>query len=174
MAKAARKATKKKATKRRRRSRTAQPKKADTTPSPHELAAAAERQQAQAAFLEAFVEKHTVYHAAQASKVGRRTHYDWLTNDPAYAVAFDDAKEAVIDILTNEADRRGAEGVLEPVYYQGEKVDSVRKYSDVLLIFRLKALAPDLYRERFEHSGPGGGPIHTTFTLKLDGPDRHI
>jgi hypothetical protein len=33
------------------------------------------------------------------------------------------------------------------------------EYSDTLLIFLLKGIRPEKYRERFEHSGPEGGPI---------------
>ena len=32
-------------------------------------------------------------------------------------------------------------------------------YSDTLLIFLLKGLRPQKYRERYEHTGANGGPI---------------
>lgn len=50
-------------------------------------------------------------------------------------------------------------GVDEPVYYQGRSVGRVKRYSDVLLIFLLKGIRPDVYRERYEHTGADGGPI---------------
>ncbi len=41
------------------------------------------------------------------------------------------------------------EGVEEPVrWYKGEAGGMVRKYSDVLLIFLLKGLRPDKYKDR--------------------------
>ena len=49
----------------------------------------------------------------------------------------------------DEADRRAKDGVLKPVFYKGEIVGSIPQYSDNLLMFRLKALRPDKYRERF-------------------------
>ena len=57
--------------------------------------------------------------------------------------------------------RRAFEGTDEPVYYKGEECGSVRKYSDTLAIFLLKAHAPEKYRENIhaELTGAGGGPI---------------
>ena len=51
---------------------------------------------------------------------------------------------------------------MEPVFYKGAKCGAVQKYSDLLLIFLLKARRPDMYRERWtgELSGPGGKPLH--------------
>jgi hypothetical protein len=43
--------------------------------------------------------------------------------------------------------RRGVTGYDKPVYQQGRLVGTVREYSDTLLIFALKARAPDRYRE---------------------------
>lgn len=36
---------------------------------------------------------------------------------------------------------------------------AIREFSDTLAIFLLKAHKPEKYRERYEHTGPGGGPI---------------
>ena len=57
--------------------------------------------------------------------------------------------------------RRAREGVDEPVFYQGEHCCNVRRYSDTLLIFMLKARKPDVYRERasIQHTGANGGPL---------------
>ena len=44
--------------------------------------------------------------------------------------------------------RRALEGGEEPVFYQGKIVGSVRKYSDTLLMFMLKARRPERYRDR--------------------------
>ena len=38
-------------------------------------------------------------------------------------------------------------GVEQPVFYRGEIAGTVRKYSDVLLIFLLKVTRPNIYRE---------------------------
>ena len=38
-------------------------------------------------------------------------------------------------------------GTLKPVFYQEERCGEIREFSDVLLIFRLKALKPEMYRD---------------------------
>lgn len=128
-------------------------------------------EQAQAAFLDAFAELGTVTHAAAAAGIDRQTHYNWLESDPeGYGKRFEEAKARAIDKLEREATRRAVEGVDEPVFWQGMQVSTVRKYSDTLLIFLLKGAKPEKYRERYEHSGPNGGPIQTAVTFYL--PDN--
>ena len=61
------------------------------------------------------------------------------------------AKNTYVEALESEADRRGVEGVDDPVYYDGEVVGHKKKYSDPLLMFRLKKLDPDGYRERTDN-----------------------
>jgi hypothetical protein len=46
-----------------------------------------------------------------------------------------------------EIRRRAIEGWNDPVYQMGQRVGSVRKYSDVLLIFLAKRLMPE-YRDK--------------------------
>jgi hypothetical protein len=84
--------------------------------------------------------------------------YDWRHADGAFRERWDEAVAIAIERMEAEADRRAIEGTLEPVFYQGSECGHVRRYSDTLLIFRLKALDPAKYRERasFEHTGAGG------------------
>ncbi len=102
----------------------------------------------QAAFLTAFRVSCTVTQAATQAGVGRRTHYDWLKADPSYQAQFADLEEAVTETLEREAMRRGTEGTLKPVFYQGKACGKIREFSDTLLIFLLKARRPETYRER--------------------------
>jgi hypothetical protein len=120
-----------------------------------------EQQQRQDAFLAAFVEHATVTAAAHAAGIARRTHYWWLETDEGYAKRFKDADDQVTEALEAEAKRRAHVGVSEPVFYKGEAVGTIQKYSDTLLIFLLKARRPDVYRERFDHTlaGPDGAPL---------------
>jgi len=94
--------------------------------------------------------------AATAAKIGRTTHYDWLKSDPDYVLAVKDALDEAIDDLEAEAVRRAKDGVEELVLYQGKPVmvddgnggqqPLIRKrYSDLLLIFMLKAARPQKY-----------------------------
>jgi hypothetical protein len=65
---------------------------------------------------------------------------------------------------------RGISGFEEPVFWQGELVATKRKYSDTCLIFLLKALAPDKYREAAQvenHINVGGSqPLPTAAERK--------
>ena len=68
-------------------------------------------------------------------------------------------------MLEAEARRRAAIGVDEPVFYKGEVVGHIRKYSDTLLMFLLKAHWPEKFRENVSIdqrvSGRDGGPVKT-------------
>ena len=58
--------------------------------------------------------------------------------------------EDVTETLETEAFERATTGVPEPVFYKGCWVDTIRKKSDLMLIFLLKARRPEVYRERFD------------------------
>lgn len=70
-----------------------------------------------------------------------------------------------IHVAEAEAWKRATDGTVEDVYgalgnNQGTGVVGQKRVkSDTMLIFMLKGAAPEKYRERFEHSGPAGGPI---------------
>lgn len=98
-------------------------------------------------FLAGLSAGRTVAAAAGRAKVGVRTTYDRRLNDPQFAAAWEAACEVGIQTLEEEARRRAVEGVLRPVFHAGEKVGSVREYSDTLLIFLLKAKRPAVYRD---------------------------
>jgi len=85
-----------------------------------------------------------------------------------FAAAWDEALEIATGSLELEARRRAQKGVLEPVYYKGKKVGAVRKYSDTLLIFLLKAHRPDKYRDNVRHevTGKDGSPIETRIVIE--------
>jgi hypothetical protein len=99
----------------------------------------------QKTFLAAYAETGSVRTAAKAAQISRTSHKNWLP-DPAYAAAFADAKEDAIETL---------EGIAR------ERAIRERNPSDVLLIFLLKGLRPEMYRENatIQHAGAGGGPL---------------
>jgi hypothetical protein len=129
---------------------TAHQKKRAPRPGSRDAEAAARRRK-QNLFLQAFAEHATVSAAAKAAAIGRRTHYLWLETDSDYAARFKDAEDDVTEALETEARRRAQLGVEEPIYYKGAPVGAVRRYSDTLLIFLLKARRPNVYRERIDH-----------------------
>ncbi len=120
----------------------------------------------QDAFLAEYRLCATITHAAEIALISRQRHYKWLEKDSAYAAAFEEAKVAATDALVKEARRRAIQGIEEPVIYQGKLSTSsdgkplvIRKYSDVLLIFLLKGMMPETFRERHEVTGGGGVPL---------------
>ncbi len=70
--------------------------------------------------------------------------------DPEYVAAFATAREEAADRLEREAIRRAVDGAEKPVYQAGKLVGTIREYSDTLLIFTLKGLRPEKYRERYD------------------------
>jgi hypothetical protein len=78
----------------------------------------------------AFVEKGNVSAACRAAGIGRRTWYDWLESDEAFATRAIEAREEVVDELVEEAVQRAKDG------------------SDTLLIFLLKAYRRAEYGDR--------------------------
>jgi hypothetical protein len=103
-----------------------------------------------APFLGALGGSAVVLLACRTAGVSRATAYRHRARSERFARRWDDAIEDAVDLLEAEARRRAVAGVEKPVYYRGQVVGNVREYSDTLLIFLLKALHPQKYRERFE------------------------
>lgn len=108
-----------------------------------------------AVFLAALAKHGFVAKAARLAGIDRETARRTKKADEAFAAAWDAALLEYTEDLEAEADRRAYRGVLKPVYYQGVKVGVVREFSDTLLIFRLKALKPEVYKDRSETNHTG-------------------
>lgn len=91
-----------------------------------------------------------VSRACKAEGIGRTMAYAWRAADADFARAWDEAVEAGLDDLEQEARRRAYDGTLKPVFYKGGECGHIREYSDTLLIFMLKGGRPEKYRERFD------------------------
>jgi len=100
-----------------------------------------------ARFFVALENGHPVAAACKAAGYARGRVYVWRREDPAFAAAWDLASKVASDLLEEEADRRGRDGYEEAVFFRGEESGTKRKYSDGLLLARLKALKPQSYRE---------------------------
>src|SRR5262245_35631544 len=110
----------------------------------------------QACFLEALAELGHVGQAAERAGITTRTAYYHRKADAAFAEAWEAALgEAMDTVLEPEAVRRAVQGIDEPVYQKGDLAGYIRRYSDTLLIFLLKAGKPDKYKDRKEvyHKG---------------------
>ncbi|MGP1470935.1 MAG: hypothetical protein ACTTJE_04990 [Schwartzia sp. (in: firmicutes)] len=108
-------------------------------------------------FLNALVKTGTVKGATALSGISRASHYRWLEDD-AYQVGLSRARQMAADLLEDEAWRRAVEGDERPIYNKhGEKISSVRYYSDRLLEKLLAANLPEKYKERIEETVVGDG-----------------
>lgn len=114
----------------------------------------------QPAFIEALRHSGNVSAAAELAGIDRTTAYKARdksldTQAQTFAQEWNAALDVATDALELEARRRALTGVDEPVYYQGDVVGHIKKYSDTLLIFMLKAHRPEKFRENVavEHSG---------------------
>ena len=91
--------------------------------------------------------------SAVASKISFQRVYQWLGTDPEFEAQYKKALQHATGILESEAQRRAVYGVAQPVWHKDKQIGSVQKYSDVLLIFLLKAASPEKYRDRYEFHG---------------------
>ena len=106
--------------------------------------------------------------AAQGAGVHRNAHYQWLASDPEYKAAFEGpAKEILADRMEAEMYRRAVKGIDKNVYYQGRKVDVIKEYSDILLIFGLKGARPEKYNERVVQEHVGTVHVQHSYAVAL-------
>jgi hypothetical protein len=117
-----------------------------------------------AAFLAAYAQCGNVSQSADAADIDRHTHYEWLASDAGYATAFAQAQERATEALERVARERATIGTVRKKFTQrGEPIldpETGKQYvehevSDTLLIFLLKGLRPDKYRENLHHTGDG-------------------
>jgi hypothetical protein len=81
-------------------------------------------------FLLAFKTSANIHLACVQSEVNRTTVTKWLNTDPTFKQLYQDARDDAVDILEAVARKRAVAG------------------SDQLLMFLLKALRPDMYRDK--------------------------
>ncbi len=127
------------------------------------------RQAKKESFLESYAACGIITKAAEAAGIARDTFYEWCNTDDQFSAAADQALAASVDGARAELRRRAIDGWEEPVWYKGELAGTVRKFSDVCLIFLLKHADPT-YRER--HDVNVSGEVEHTHHLdaaSLDG-----
>ena len=112
----------------------------------------ARRGRARETFLKAYAQCGNLTTAAKAARVERRTIYEWQEHEPEFALAMRQADLQATEILEKEAWRRAREGHAEPVFQHGKQVGTIQRFSDQLLMFLLRARAPERYRDRVDVS----------------------
>jgi hypothetical protein len=115
------------------------------------------------AFCATLADTANVTKSALTIGTSRITVYKWREQNEAFAKAWDAALKIGMASLEDEAVRRaGPEGIDEPVYYKGEKVDTIKRYSDSLLTFLLAAHDEKYRKQRIEHTGKDGADLPPT------------
>jgi hypothetical protein len=111
-------------------------------------------------WMAAYAVTANIREACAAIGICERTAYYWRASpDPAFAEAMKVAEALACDRLEAEARRRAYDGVERPVYQNGRLVGTELVYENTLLMFLLKGMRPEKYRERHEITGAGGGPV---------------
>ena len=136
------------------------------------------------AFLADFAQTGNVYESCRTVGVGRSTVYHWQEMDDQFAAGWREAELTATEVLEAEARRRAASGVRRLKFDKGQPIINPEtgepyvelEYSDTLLIFLLKARAPEKYRDRFDVKH-GGRVEHVALTaargvLRVGGGDE--
>lgn len=124
--------------------------------------------------------------AAASVNVAAQTVKNLRNSNQEFKERLADAIETGRMVFEAEAHRRAFQGVKRPVLHNGQQVVIKNpetgedeplyewSFSDTMMIFMLKAMFPEKYRERYglEHSGPNGGPINTGAKVVIYIPDN--
>lgn len=113
----------------------------------NDMAESALRTRKKRLFLTCLAETGNVSEAARKARIARSHAYQIRRQDSDFARAWDEALDTAIDLLEAEARSRAVDGVEQPRFHQGKVCGTVRKYSDSLLMFLLRAHRPETFRE---------------------------
>jgi hypothetical protein len=97
-------------------------------------------------FLDLISEGLTVSEASLRAGISRHAVYRRRHAEYGFRELWDQALDIAGDRLEEEADRRGFTGWEEAIYHKGSVVGTRRRFSDRMLMFRLRALKPGRYR----------------------------
>lgn len=96
-------------------------------------------------FLDELSQHGVIKYACQKAGISRLTFYYNYQSDEEFRRLVDDAFVLGAINIEDEAKIRAVEGVAEEVYFKGEMVGTIRKFSDFLLTFLLKGNFPYKY-----------------------------
>lgn len=114
-------------------------------------------------FLASLALTPNVSEACRQAGVTRKAAYDLRKADPEFAALWDDALDESTDELVGECYRRAKQGTEEPVYYLGKEIGRVKKYSDTLAIFLLKAHRRGVYGDKVDQLHAGDVTIRVEY-----------
>ncbi len=102
--------------------------------------------------LECLRQGASVNDVIESHNISRRTIYSRIRSDEEWKERWEEAIKIGDDAIRDEIRRRAMNGVLEPVYHEGEVVGHKRKYSDILLMFLAKSRMPEFRENNHEHN----------------------
>jgi hypothetical protein len=104
-----------------------------------------------------------VTEAARLAMISRNTPYEWARKSESFAEHFAEARaegqEVLADRLEQQLVSRATDGVSEPVFYKGQQIGEVKRYSDVAGIVMLKSLRPGRFVEQLMAVNVAGGHV---------------
>lgn len=115
-------------------------------------------------FMEAMVRTGRIIHSCTTAGISRPVFYDAIKKNPELHKAVVQAKRLHAELAEVELARRAIEGTIRKKFdARGNPIIDPetgqqyveREYHDTLLIFLLKALKPEVYRERLDHTTAG-------------------
>lgn len=127
--------------------------------------------QRQKIFLESYRETCNIVHAAREARINRASHYDWM-KDEEYARLFGTIRQLAGEWFEAALIKRASVGWEEPVFYQGKKCGTVRRFDGGLGQFLLRGLMPEKYGNKTEISGPQGTPIQAKIEVVFVEPEQ--
>lgn len=107
-----------------------------------------DREEQLGTFLDCLAKHGNIGDACREAQLDRRNVHK-ARKDPHFQRAFEEAMELGIQAAEDELLTRATRGTPEPVFYKGRRVATVRKKSDLLLMFMLKARRPEMYRDSY-------------------------
>jgi len=125
------------------------------------------------AFLECLGETANIAEACRAAGFARRTANRLRKRDAAFERDCEQALRWGLEALRDEAVGRARKGWTVPVFYKGEQVGEVQRYSDALTIHLLKLILPPQAAEA-RPAEPGEDASLKDLLAEINGQSRGI
>lgn len=102
-----------------------------------------------ATFLDHLSETGLIGESAAVAGISRTELWRKRNTDPLFRELYQEAYDLGTEACEDEATLRATKGTLEPVFYKGRRTATIRRKSDLLLMFILKARSPEKYKDNY-------------------------
>lgn len=123
-------------------------------------------------FIEHLRKHGVIGEAALFATVSRKLVLNQRKDFPEFDQEVREAMVEHADVVETELLRRAVEGIDEPVFYKGEQVATVKKYSDRLLELAIKSKKPE-YRDKSQLSVAMSGGVLIVPGIETDEDTWH-